>query len=107
MPDRLRKYPKRDQRIGHQWFRPTFDQTALKYFRLRGVEAISLGEKAAKFHDPMTHVEVALHYMQKTGMKVPPADKPKLLVTLEKKLAGTSSESDGAGKKEKKKKQKK
>lgn len=107
MPDRLRKYPKRDERQGHQWFKPSFQQKAEKYFHEKHVSSISLTANTDRLHSPYTYAELALHLLRVTGIaqNVPPQDKNKLLQQLEARASGaSSSQKDGGEKKKKKKK---
>jgi len=107
MPDRVKKHPKREERVGHQWFKPSFEENMLKYFRGRGVEALSVGSNSKKFNSVHSYAEYALHLLRQSGAEqnVPTADKPKLLAALHARAAGGSKKEEG-GKEKKKKKQK-
>ena len=106
MPDRIKKHPKREERIGHQWFKPSFEQRALKYFRQRSVGSINLTQNSNRDYAPSTIAELALHLLRKSelGVPVPPEDKPKLLITLENRGKSTGQTKEAGGKEKKKKK---
>lgn len=105
MPDRVRKYPKREERTGHQWFKPTFQQKAERYFRDKSVNKTSFNADLTKPTSPFTYAELALHLLRVTGgQNVPPVDKPKLLVQLEARASGASTGQKTDGEKKKKKK---
>lgn len=105
MPDRLRKFPKREERQGHQWFKPTFEQKALRYFRDKSVNTAPITAEESSPRSPFTYAELALHLLRRIEPGVPPADKPKLMQRLEARAAGGASgqKSDGDKKKKKKK----
>lgn len=106
MPDRIKKHPKREERIGHQWFKPSFEQTALKYFRKRSVASITVSAHTPSYLQPSTVGELTLHLLRNSGLEVnvPPADKPKLLIQLENRAAGVNTNKEAGGKDKKKKK---
>jgi hypothetical protein len=103
MPDRLKKHPKRGERVGHQWFKPSFEQKALKYFRDKSIENIDLKAVPAQGRSVTSYGELFLHLMRATGTKVAPADQPKLLQQLKSKTSGAAKKEDGAKDKKKKK----
>lgn len=107
MPDRIKKHPKREERVGHQWFKPSFEEKMVKYFRRRGVESIPVGDKMSKAMPVYSYAELALHLLRQTGLEknVPVADKPKLLAQIHGRATAGSKKEDG-GKEKKKKKQK-
>lgn len=105
MPDRLKKHPKREERAGHQWFKPAFEEDALKYFRKKSVASMTPA-KIAKLELPIsTIMEYTLELARKAGHPdIPPADRNKLLIKLQSKAASKKKDDGG---KEKKKKAKK
>lgn len=106
MPDRLRKFPKREERQGHQWFKPTFEQKAMRYFRNKSVNTASFSAEEGKPRSPFTYAELALHLLRVSGIEqnVPAADKPKLMQRLEARASGAASGQKADGDKKKKKK---
>lgn len=106
MPDRLKKHPGREERTGHKWFKPSFEEEAIKYFKKKSISSMTLGKLASQPRPISTILEFALDGLRQSGEPgVPPLDKNKLLMKLEARAQGGKKKEEGG--KEKKKKGKK